>query len=119
MHIQELDIHQEEINKGKTKSIKEIDNLANQILPKVYTNISVNDWLLMVPELLNYKVSTSMGWPYETRGITLDRWYGVPVTLEENVIRLHKEIFGNENYVLPDSVKAISNSIVKKTGYGN
>ena len=58
-----------------------------------------------------------MGWPYETQGITLDRWYGVPVTLESNVEKLHKEAFGQSDYVVNDTIKDISNQIVKKTGY--
>ena len=58
-----------------------------------------------------------MGWPYKTQGITLDRWYGVPVTLESNVEQLHKEAFGQTDYEVPDSIVQISNQIIKKTGY--
>ena len=55
--------------------------------------------------------------PYKTQGITLDRWYGVPVTLEANVTRLHQEIFNQSDYVVSNTVKQISDSIVAKTGY--
>ena len=58
-----------------------------------------------------------MGWPYETKGITLDRWYGIPVTLESNVEKLHKEAFGQPDYVVNDTIKDISNQIIKKTNY--
>ena len=58
-----------------------------------------------------------MGWPYETKGITLDRWYGVPVTLESNVEKLHQEAFDQPDYVASETVKNISDQIVKKTGY--
>lgn len=105
------------INKVKTKSISEINNFADEILPKVYTNISANTIISMIPDLLNYKISESIGWPYETKGITLDRWYGIPVTLESNVTKLHQEVFGNSDYTLPASIKTISINIVKKTGY--
>ena len=47
----------------------------------------------------------------------MDRWYGIPVTLESNVVKLHKEVFGTEDYTIPSEVKEISDSIVKKTGY--
>ena len=59
----------------------------------------------------------SIGWPYETKGITMDRWYGIPVTLETNVERLHKEVFENNNYIPSETIKDISNRIVTKTGY--
>lgn len=105
------------IAKLKTKSVSEINTIANKILPQVYTNLSMTDLLSMVPALSSFNVAESIGWPYETKGITLDRWYGVPVTLESNVKQLHKEAFEDENYEVPSNVKTISNKIVNKTGY--
>ena len=64
-------------------------------------------------------MTESIGWPYETKGITLDRWYGVPVTLESNVKQLHEEIFGEEDYTPSEIVQEISKDIVNKTGYSN
>ena len=104
-------------NKLKTKNIAEINSFANTILPHVYTNISATDIISMVPSMTKYKVTQSIGWPYNTKGKTMDRWYGIPVTLESNVIQLHKEAFGEENYVPSDTVKTISQSIINKTGY--
>lgn len=103
--------------KLKSKSIGEINDLADKILPEVYTNIKPNEIMSIVPYVLKYKVNNSIGWPYEVRGITLDRWYGVPVTLEENVRRLHIEAFGDENYEPSKVVQDISNRIIDKTGY--
>ncbi|MCI8617925.1 MAG: LCP family protein [Clostridia bacterium] len=105
--------------KLKTRNLKEINSFADAILPHVYTNISATDIISMVPSMAKYKVTESVGWPYNTKGKTMDRWYGIPVTLESNVIQLHKEIFGEEDYVPSDTVKSISQSIVNKTGYKN
>lgn len=104
-------------SKLKTKSLAEINSFADAILPHVYTNISATDIIAMVPSMSKYKVTESIGWPYDTKGITLDRWYGIPVTLESNVTQLHKEAFGEEDYVPSDTVKTISQSIINKTGY--
>lgn len=104
-------------NKLKTKNVMEINNFLDAILPKVYTNISQKTIMSMIPDMISYKISTSIGWPYQTKGITLDRWYGIPVTLESNVTKLHQELFDDPNYTLPDSIKATSDSIIKKTGY--
>ena len=71
----------------------------------------------MVPDLLKYNVTERIGWPYKTQGITLDVWYGVPVTLESNVKQLHKELFAEENYEVSEDVKEISDKIINKTGY--
>ncbi len=103
--------------KVKTLNILKINNLIDILLPKVSTNIPQKEIITLVPILLKTDFTESIGWPYTVRGITLDRWYGVPTTLESNVIRLHKEIFGDEDYILPENIKAISDSIVAKTGY--
>ncbi len=107
------------LTKLKTKNISEINNFVDTVLPEVYTNITAGDIFGLVPSLMDYKVVESIGWPYETKGITLDRWYGVPVTLESNVKQLHQEAFGEPNYEPSSTVKEISNSIISKTGYRN
>lgn len=104
-------------NKLKTKSVAQINTFADKILPSVYTNITTGDIISMVPSMAKYKVGESIGWPYQTKGITMDRWYGVPVTLESNVTQLHKEAFEEDNYTPSETVKSVSNSIIKKTGY--
>ena len=104
-------------NKLKTRNVAQISAFADSILPHVYTNITSNDIIAMVPSMTKYKVTESIGWPYNTKGKTMDRWYGIPVTLESNVTQLHKEAFGDTDYVPSDTVKSISQSIVNKTGY--
>ena len=104
-------------DKVKTLGLNELNNLANELLPLVKTNISTLDIISLLPHLPSFKVNTNIGWPYEVKGITLDRWYGVPVTLEENVSKLHEELFGQTGYIPSDTVKEISNSIINKTGY--
>lgn len=105
------------VAKAKKMSISKLNNLANIILPRVSTNISSNEILSLIPTLTSFNMNGSIGWPYTTKGITLDRWYGIPTTLESNVIKLHKEVFGETDYTLPDTIKNISDKIVKKTGY--
>lgn len=105
------------VTKAKSLSTTQLISFANKILPHVSTNISNSEIISLAPTLAKMNFSTSIGWPYETKGITLDRWYGVPVTLESNVIRLHKEVFGDSDYTIPDSIKKISDQIVSKTGY--
>lgn len=106
------------LKKAKTLGVGEINSFLDHVLPKVYTNISTKDMIATIPSLLKYKIVKSIGWPYETKGITLDRWYGVPITLESNVTQLHKEIFDEPDYTPTETVKEISDSIVGKTGYG-
>ena len=105
--------------KVKTKSLTEINRLIDILLPEVYTNISSNEIVSTASQIATYNIDTSIGWPYNVKGITLDRWYGVPVTLESCVKQLHEEVFEETDYVVSDTVKEISTSIINKTGYKN
>ena len=76
--------------------------------------------MTMFPKLMKYYIAESRGWPYETKGITMDNiWYGIPITLEENVKKLHEEVYHQTNYTVSNKVKEISNKIIEKTGYNN
>ena len=107
------------MKKAKTLNISQLNKFADTILPKIRTNITSGEIIGLLPSIASFNVQKSLGWPYETKGITLDRWYGVPVTLESNVVKLHKEVFGQEDYTASETVKNTSNKIVNKTGYKN
>lgn len=107
------------LSKAKTLGVGQLNSFADTILPRIKTNISTSEIWGLVPSLASFKVSESLGWPYEIKGITLDRWYGVPVTLESNVIKLHHEAFGQEDYEISEKVKEMSDAIIRKTGYSD
>lgn len=112
------DVIEAMFTKAKTLSIGKLNTLVDVILPKVSTNISGTEIIGLLPSLASFDISESLGWPYKTEGATIDKvWYGVPVTLESNVLQLHQEIFGQTDYVVNDTIKSISDQIVKKTGY--
>lgn len=104
-------------NKVKGLNISELNNLVDTVLPHVRTNIQSSEILALLPQVASYKIDTSIGWPYEVRAYTTPTWYGAPVTLESNVIKLHNELFPDEAYEPSENVKRISNNIIKKTGY--
>lgn len=103
--------------KAKTLSIGQLNKLADEILPRVSKNIENNDIIALIPSALSFDIIESLGWPYNVKGITITAWYGVPVTLESNVIRLHKELFGQEDYKVSETVREMNDAIIKKTGY--
>lgn len=103
--------------KAKNTDIFTLNNLIDEILPKVQTNIDASSIVNLMLQIGSYNISENIGWPYETRGKTLDAWYGIPVTLEENVKQLHQELFDDQNYEASESVKEINQKIINKTGY--
>lgn len=103
--------------KAKHTDVFKLNNMIDKILPKVQTNIKSGEIIGLASQIGFYKITENIGWPYETKGKTLDAWYGIPVTLESNVKKLHEELFSNENYIVPETVKDISKKIINKTGY--
>lgn len=105
------------LDKAKTMDIATLNKIIDKVLPEVQTNISSGEIIKLASKVASYNITESIGWPYDTKGKTIDRWYGVPVTLETNVVQLHKKVFEQEDYVASDTIKEISNKIIKKTGY--
>lgn len=104
--------------KAKNMNIIELNKAADMLLPRIYTNISRTEIFKVIPQITKYATKTSIGWPYEVREYYPENvWYGAPVNLERNVIKLHKELFGDNNYEVSNKVKEYSEGIIKKTGY--
>lgn len=113
------DVFMAVFKKAKTMNISELNNLANTILPHVSTNISENEIMGMIPKAISFNIKDSFGWPYETEGKMITKvWYGVPINLQKNVSKLHESLFNEVDYEPTDTVKNISNDIIKTTGYG-
>ncbi len=106
------------VNKAKSMSISKLNSLADTLLPEVYTNISGSEIIGLLPQVATYKITNSIGWPYNTKGATINGvWYGPPITLESNVKQLHEKVYGQTGFEVSSKVKEISAQIVKKTGY--
>lgn len=112
------DVMEAVLNKAKKMSISKLNSLADKLLPKVYTNINSGEIISLIPQLASYTIIDSTGWPYNTKGATINGvWYGPPITLESNVKELHQKVYGQTNYEPSEKVKEISNKIIKRTGY--
>lgn len=104
-------------SKVKKMSLTQMNNFVDKILPKVRTNIKMSEITEMLTKVPSIKIGESIGWPYENTGKTIDGiWYGVPKTLESSVEKLHKELFGEQDYQATQTVRNISSTIITKTG---
>ena len=105
------------VNKIKQSDLVTINNLLDTFLPKIRTNITVNEIKKLIPTALSLKLTNSFGWPYTTTGVWMNGdFYGPATTLESNVKKLHEEVYGQADYVVPDKIVEISNKIVEVTG---
>ncbi len=99
-------------DKVKTMAFSDIKNLVNIMLPQVKTNLKTNDILALGLKLPKYSIGAGKGWPYAYRCNTYKGLsYVFPYNLENNVVDFHKEVFGDEEYLITASIKEHSNEI--------
>jgi len=104
--------------KVKTLKLSELDALANKTLPEITTSLSSKEMAKLLMGFSSYKVEDSEGWPYNWDGAMINGVsYDVPITLESNVIALHKNAFGQKNYTPTDTVLKISDKVAADSGY--
>ena len=105
------------VDKIKVSDLGTINNLLDTILPKIRTNITQGEIKKLIPMALSLKLTDSFGWPYTTTGVWMrGDFYGPATTLESNVKKLHEEVYGQTDYVVPENIVEISNKIVEETG---
>ena len=98
--------------KLKTRSVGELNDLLDQILPQVQTNLSNSDMLGLAMRLVDFKIDESTGWPYDvTGGYIGETSYVFPDDLAANTTKLHQEIFDQKDYVPSETVQTISDTI--------
>ena len=103
--------------KVKKMNAVQLNGLIDKVLPKVQTTISASEILGLAVGATQYNITTSAGFPYNWTDYEPEEvYYLAPRNLEENVIKLHEELFGEEDYKVSNELKKISNNIITKTG---
>lgn len=104
--------------KAKKMNLAQLNSLADKVLKQVSTNISGTQVLGLLSQVASYDVEETIGWPYDVKAYQpKDVWYGAPVNLEKQVKQLHEFLFEEEDYEVSATVKSISDSLIKTTGY--
>lgn len=107
------------IKKAKSASLTELNGLVNTIFPEVSTDLTQKDIISMMPVMLKYDMVNSGGFPYDKTTDTPSKKIGsivIPCDLESNVIQLHKQLFGTEDYQPSEKVQSYNDTIIDLTG---
>ena len=107
------------IKKAKDASLTELNELVSTIFPEVSTDLTQKDIISMMPVMLKYDMANSGGFPYDKTTDTPSKKIGsivIPCDLESNVIQLHKQLFGTEDYQPSDTVQSYNDTIIDLTG---
>ncbi len=103
--------------KSKNMNLSELQDLADNTLPEISTNMKTTAILGLMTNIKNYELGSSSGFPYDYwGGLYYSKWYAIPQTLSSNVKELHKKMFRQKDYQLSDTASEISKEIIEKTG---
>lgn len=107
------------LDKAGKASIPSLTEVMNAVLPNVQTSLDVQDIIPALGMIADYEVTVSDGFPFEgmrnggtigTKGDCV-----VPISLEENVRRLHELLYGEKDYEPSKELKEFSKIVEEDT----
>ncbi len=99
-------------DKVKTSDISTINTMIDEMFPQVYTNLSTIEILDLAKDVFSYNIVDNTGFPFEKDAHTYKKVsYVFPINLQDNVIRLHEFMYGDDGYVPSTRVQEYSSYI--------
>lgn len=106
------------LNKAKTSDISTLTSVCSAVFDDVSTSLSMSEIIGLAKDVTGYSIASTTGFPLKlTTGELSDAGDAiVPIDLSANVTQLHAFLFDNEDYVPSNTVEAIDQSIIDRTG---
>lgn len=104
--------------KLKTASVSQLLDLIDEVFPSISTSFNLADILEMAPQMQNYQLVDTQGYPFDKYTGT----YGskgslvIPCTVESNVRKLHEFLFESELYTPSAELTDLSGEIEDFSG---
>ena len=107
------------MDKAKTASVSKLMDAMNAVFPHIVTSVDIEDIIPVLGMIGDYKVTVSDGFPFAgmrnggtigTEGSCI-----VPTSLEDNVVKLHEILYGEENYEPTKELKSFSTQVENDT----
>ena len=99
--------------KAQGMNLATLNKIIDKVFPKIETNFSLTEMLAYAKHVKSYKIGESTGFPFDLSTMV----YGeagdsvVPISLQNNVTKLHRFFFGNDGYVPSSTVISISSEL--------
>ena len=114
------------VEKVQKSDLATINKMIDELLPTIKTSLSAAEILSYAKSFTEYKLSESSGFPFAKTTDTISGLGSVviPVTLEDNVLELHKFLYTDveeageeeENYQPSEDVMRVNDKIVSLVG---
>ena len=99
---------------AKKADLATLTNVIDTVLPQIAFNVDVGDILELAKGVNRYNIVGSEGFPYDLRTQMMGKKGDcvIPLSLASNVTKLHKYLFGDEDYKPSSAVWTFSDKIV-------
>ena len=106
------------VEKATKAGFSKLNDIIDEVLPSVATNLTVTEILSYAKSLTKYKIGETTGFPMEKGSGTIPGKGSCvfPLTLKKNVSLLHEFLYGTENYQPSSKVVSISGTIAGVVG---
>ena len=93
---------------------------ANSLSSEVRTSLNAAEIASLALKAFRFNITETSGFPNEelrTVGYIGDQSCVIPIHLSDNVVWLHKYLFGDDSYQVSETVQNISNEVSARSGY--
>ncbi len=98
--------------KAQKAKLSTLNSIIDKVFDKVETNFTLTEVIAYAKDVKDYVMGDTTGFPYELTTQLLDVGDSIIATdLEQDVIKLHQFLFGDEDYTPSSTVKSISRTI--------
>ncbi|MEG0793689.1 MAG: LCP family protein [Lachnospiraceae bacterium] len=108
------------VQKAQKANLITLNRIIDEVLPQVSTNFTTKEMMGIAANGMKYKIGKTSGFPFELADTDVvqdhEGSYVVPLNYADNVSKLHKFLFGKEEYEPSDKVWEINNDINYLTG---
>lgn len=106
--------------KAKNTDFMTLNHIISTVLPQISTSVGLNNIIPLAKNINKYHLGQTTGFPFEKETKVVNkRDYVIVVSLRNNVIALHKFLYGEDvNYTPSSALNTLSKQIIKNTGIG-
>ena len=105
------------LEKAKTLDLLKLNAMVDEMAPHILTSLSTTEILSLAMDVGKYNLADTTGFPFELQTANISAGDCViPQNLAQNVLELHKWLFGSDGYTPSKTVQEIRNNIINETG---
>ena len=106
------------VEQAQKADLSTINKVIDKVFPTIKTSFSVKDIIYYAKSFAEYKLTENGGFPFDKTTDTISGLGSIviPVTLAENVAKLHEFLFDTKDYSVSSTVANLNSAIISRVG---